>query len=75
MLYVLVVGSNVGIIRLAVNYSQAHMAAALIVRYCTVFTAQASMLGGLESHNSVCLSVRPSQEWIVTKLNDALQIF
>ena len=37
MLYVLVVSSNVTMIRLAVNCSQAHMAAALIVRYCTIF--------------------------------------
>ena len=35
--------------------------------------------GGLGSRNSVCLSVCPSvrlsHAWIVTKLNDALQIF
>ena len=31
--------------------------------------------GGFGSRNSVCLSVRLSHAWIVTKLNDALQIF
>ena len=31
--------------------------------------------GSLGSHNSVCPSVCPSHAWIVTKLNDALQIF
>ena len=31
--------------------------------------------GGLGSRNSVRLSVCPSHAWIVTKLNDALQIF
>ena len=31
--------------------------------------------GGLGSRNSVCLSVRLSHAWIVTKLNDALRMF
>ena len=31
--------------------------------------------GGLGSRNSVCLSVRLAHAWIVTKLNDTLQIF
>ena len=43
---------------------------------CTVFTARAyarAVLGVVIL--SVCLSVRLSHAWIVTKLNDALQIF
>ena len=39
------------------------------------FLPREHMRGGLGSRNSVCSCIRPSHAWIVTKLNDALQIF
>ena len=48
-------------------------------RKITCFYRASICEGGLGSRNSVCLSVCPSvclsHAWIVTKLNDALQIF
>ena len=41
----------------------------------TIFYRASICEGGLGSRNSVCPSVRLSHAWIVTKLNDALQIF
>ena len=55
MLYVLVVSSNVTMIRLAVNCSQAHMAAALIVRYCTVFLFAIGVVTVMKVKVHVCL--------------------